>query len=66
VISSYATATERPSIPYWALGFKDTTLRLLGSDDFAPAIKAEAARVLTDALLVENGARGRVVIEVGR
>jgi NADPH2:quinone reductase len=51
VISSYASSVDRPSIPYWPLGFKDTTLRLLGSDDFSPAVKAEAARALTDALV---------------
>ena len=32
------------------LGFADTTIRLLGSDDFAPEVKADAARSLTDAL----------------
>jgi NADPH:quinone reductase len=51
VVCSYATAEERPSIPYWALGFKDATMRLLGSDEFAPAVKADAARMLTDALV---------------
>jgi NADPH:quinone reductase len=51
VVCSYASSAERPAIPYWTLGFKDTTLRLLGSDDFPPAVKAEAARALTDALL---------------
>jgi NADPH2:quinone reductase len=51
VISSYASSADRPAIPYWNLGFKDTTLRLLGSDDFSPAAKADAAQALTDALL---------------
>jgi len=51
VVCSYFSSADRPAIPYWALGFKDTTLRLLGSDDFPPAVKAEAARVLTEALL---------------
>jgi NADPH:quinone reductase len=49
-VSSYYSSADQPAIPYWALGFKDTTLRLLGSDDFTPAVKAEAARVLTAAL----------------
>ncbi len=40
----------RPAIPYWGFGFKDTTLRLLGSDDFSPAVKSAAARALTEAL----------------
>jgi NADPH2:quinone reductase len=51
VISSYFSAVDRPEIPYWGLGFKDTTIRLLGSDDFSAAIKAAAARVLTEALI---------------
>jgi NADPH2:quinone reductase len=38
-------------LPYWALGFADTTLRVLGSDDFAPEVKAHAASELTSALL---------------
>ena len=38
-------------MPYWPLGFADTTLRLLGSDDFAPEVKAHAASDLTSALL---------------
>jgi len=50
-ISSISTSEERPRIPYWALGFKDTTIRLLGSDDFPPAAKAAAATALTAALL---------------
>lgn len=33
VICSYFSAVDRPEIPYWKLGFADTTLRLLGSDD---------------------------------
>ncbi len=50
-ISSFATSVELPSIPYWTLGFADTCLRLLGSDDFAAAVKAHAAAELTDALV---------------
>ncbi len=50
VVSSYFSSADRPAIPYWAFGFKDATLRLLGSDDFAPAVKAAAARELTGAL----------------
>src|SRR6266516_1874355 len=43
---------RRPTrVPYWPLGFADTTLRLLGSDDFAPEVKAHAATELTTALL---------------
>jgi NADPH:quinone reductase-like Zn-dependent oxidoreductase len=51
VISSYYSSADRPTLPYWPLGFADTTLRLLGSDDFAPPVKADAARELTAALL---------------
>ena len=51
VICSYFSAADRPEIPYWQLGFADTTLRLLGSDDFPPAVKAGAARELTAALI---------------
>lgn len=51
VISAYYSSTERPTIPYWKLGFADVSLRLLGSDDFPPAVKAEAACELTAALV---------------
>ena len=51
VVCSYSTSDDHPAIPYWALGFKDTTLRLLGSDDFPATVKADAARTLTEALL---------------
>jgi NADPH2:quinone reductase len=50
-ISSYYSSDPQPAIPYWTLGFADTTLRLLGSDDFAPDVKADAAKALTDALV---------------
>jgi NADPH2:quinone reductase len=87
-IASFATSTDRPAIPYWTLGFADTCLRLLGSDDFTPTVKADAAAELTDALvegalrsviaervpleriaeaheMVEAGAAGRVLVEIG-
>jgi hypothetical protein len=51
VINSYYSSADRPTLPYWQLGFADTTLRLLGSDDFAPPVKADAAPALTAALL---------------
>jgi NADPH2:quinone reductase len=50
-ISSYYSRQGQPSLPDWPLGFADTTLRLLGSDDFAPAVKAQAASELTSALV---------------
>lgn len=61
VISSYNSSDDRPSLPYWKLGFADTTLRLLGSDDFTPAVKAHAARELTGALL--DGSLRSVIAE---
>lgn len=51
VISSYASSADRPDIPYWTLGFADTTIRLLGSDDFGPEVKAEASSALMAAVL---------------
>jgi NADPH:quinone reductase len=51
VISAYYSSADRPDIPYWKLAFADVSLRLLGSDDFAPAVKTEAAKELTAALL---------------
>jgi NADPH:quinone reductase len=51
VISAYYSSTDRPDMPYWKLAFADVSLRLLGSDDFPAAVKADAARELTAALL---------------
>ena len=51
VIGAYYSSADRPSMPYWTLGFADVSLRLLGSDDFPAAVKAEAAQELTAALL---------------
>ena len=51
VISAYYSSVDTPGIPYWTLAFADVSLRLLGSDDFPPAVKAEAAQELTAALL---------------
>jgi NADPH:quinone reductase len=61
VICSYYSAADRPALPYWKLGFADTTLRLLGSDDFPAAVKAEAAGELTAALL--DGSLRSVIAE---
>lgn len=63
VIGSYFSSADRTAIPYWPLGFADTTLRLLGSDDFAPAVKAEAAMVMT-AALGEGALRSTVAARV--
>ncbi|MGO9498963.1 MAG: NADPH:quinone reductase [Solirubrobacteraceae bacterium] len=63
VICSYYSAADRPEIPYWKLGFADTTLRLLGSDDFPPVVKANAAAALTRALL-DGSLRSRIAERV--
>jgi NADPH2:quinone reductase len=63
VISSYYSSADRPTLPYWKLGFADTTLRLLGSDDFSPAVKDHAARELT-AALVESRLRSVIAERV--
>jgi NADPH2:quinone reductase len=63
VISSYYSSADRPEVPYWTLGFADVTLRLLGSDDFTPAVKAAAARELTDAV-VEASLRSRIAVRL--
>jgi NADPH2:quinone reductase len=62
-VSSFATSIDQPPIPYWTLGFADTCLRLLGSDDFAPQVKADAAAELTDAL-VEGALQSRIALRV--
>jgi NADPH2:quinone reductase len=61
VISSYYSSADRPTLPYWKLGFADTTLRLLGSDDFPPEVKAHAAGELTAALI--DGSLRSVIAE---
>jgi NADPH2:quinone reductase len=51
IISSYYSSADPTPMPYWKLGFADTSVHFLGSDDFPPQVKAQAARALTDALL---------------
>ena len=63
VISSYSTSDDHPPIPYWQLGFADATVHLLGSDDFPAAVKAIAARDLTDAL-AEGSLRSSIAARV--
>lgn len=62
VIAAYGTRGERPELPFWPLLFANVTIRLLGSDDFSPEAKQQAARDLTaaastDALSVHIGQR---------
>jgi NADPH2:quinone reductase len=63
VISAYYSANDHPPIPYWPLGFADATLRLLGSDDFSPEVKAAAAGDLT-AALVEGSLRTSIAVRM--
>ncbi|WP_380162048.1 NADPH:quinone reductase [Kineococcus sp. R86509] len=49
VIAAFATREARPAFPFWPMLFENTTIRLLGSDDFPAAAKQEAAADLTRA-----------------
>ena len=49
VIAAYGTTDSRPSLPFWPMLFNNVTIRLLGSDDFPPAAKQQAADDLTSA-----------------
>jgi NADPH2:quinone reductase len=47
VIAAYATRLPRPDFDFWPMLFANLTIRLLGSDDFPPAAKHQAASALT-------------------
>jgi NADPH2:quinone reductase len=49
VIAAYGTREDRPVLPFRPLMWANVTVRLLGSDDFPPAAKREAASDLTAA-----------------
>ena len=49
-IASYATRDPEPTVPFWPLLFKNVAIFLLGSDDFSPEAKSEAAHALNSAL----------------
>ncbi|GAA2048177.1 NADPH:quinone reductase [Williamsia deligens] len=49
VIAVYGSPDPRPVLPLWTLLFANVSIRLLGSDDFSPEAKAEAAWELTAA-----------------
>jgi NADPH2:quinone reductase len=49
VIAAYATRRDRPDFPLWPMLFANITIRLLGSDDFPPEAKRQAAADLTTA-----------------
>jgi NADPH2:quinone reductase len=60
VIAAYSTRRDRPDFPFWPMLFANLTIRLLGSDDFTPAAKRQAAVDLTTAasegaLSISNG-----------
>jgi len=59
-IAAFATHTDRPTFPFWPMLFQNTTIRLLGSDDFPEAAKAQAAADLTTA-----AAAGALTAHVG-
>jgi NADPH2:quinone reductase len=50
-VATYATNVDTPNIPFWPLLFKNVRVDFLGSDDFTPADKEEAARAINEALL---------------
>jgi NADPH2:quinone reductase len=47
VIAAYATDQLQTAIPFWPMLFVNTTLRLIGSDDFPAPARRQAARDLT-------------------
>jgi NADPH:quinone reductase len=49
-IATYATNAATTTIPFWRMVFKNIQLFFLGSDDFAPDVKAVAARDINAAL----------------
>jgi NADPH2:quinone reductase len=49
VLAAYASRRDRPELPFWPMLFGNVTLRLLGSDDFPPQAKQQAAADLTAA-----------------
>ena len=51
VIAAYSSPEPEPRIPFWPLLFNNVAIRLLGSDDFAPADKRHAAADLVTCLV---------------
>ncbi len=49
VIAAYSSPADRTEIPFWPMLFSNVTLCLLGSDDFSPEAKIQAAQNLTAA-----------------
>jgi NADPH2:quinone reductase len=50
VIATYASGADRPSLPFWQLGFKNLTIHFLSNDDFPEAANQAAAAALTEAV----------------
>src|SRR5215217_192373 len=51
VIASYSSeAAAEPKLPYWPLRFKDTTIRLIGSDDLPGEANRQAVADITTCL----------------
>lgn len=49
-IATYASGDPTPSIPFWPLVFKNIRVFFLGSDEFPPESKRQAAKGLNDCL----------------
>ena len=49
IIAAYSSRRDRPAIPFWPMLFANATVRLIGSDDFPPTAKRDAANDLTTA-----------------
>jgi NADPH:quinone reductase len=49
VVAVHASRANRPVVPFWPLLFANTTLRMMGSDDFSRSAKAIAVQELTAA-----------------
>jgi NADPH2:quinone reductase len=49
VIAAYASRKDSVDLPFWPMLFSNLTIRLLGSDDFPPQAKQQAATDLTAA-----------------
>jgi NADPH2:quinone reductase len=62
VIAAYSTPDPAPVLPYWPLAFQNVVIRLLGSDDFPPEAKRQAAADLVSCL--EAGALRSEIREI--
>lgn len=60
-IAAYASGQSRPTLPFWALLFKNARILLLGSDDFSATERQQGAEALN--ALVAGGWRGVTVTQ---